>query len=383
MRAVLVAVVWLTFGSAVYAYAGYPVLAWALARCRRAPALGRSEGDARPTVSMVTAAHNEASCIAGKIENCLQLDYPRDLLEIVLVSDGSDDGTADIARGFGLPNLSVLELGTRQGKAVAVNRAAAAATGEILVFSDANSMLRPDAVSRLVRHFSDPDVGGVSGLLRPVNRTGDAGGEGEGLYWRYEAWVKRQESRAGALIGSNGAIHAIRRALYTVIPQGLINDDFFLSMKVLERGRRVILEPTAVAIEETAPSLEAEFKRHVRDAAGHFQVLPQVARLLLPTRGFVALGLWSHRVLRWVLPFLLPAGAMASLALGPSSLHVVPGLATVLLLALAGFGWLRWRVRRPIGVLYVPLYFVAVNLAVVVGLVRLLRNQVVWERVRP
>jgi cellulose synthase/poly-beta-1,6-N-acetylglucosamine synthase-like glycosyltransferase len=334
-------------------------------------------------VALVTAARNEAACIAEKIANCRQQDYPQDRLEVVIASDGSEDATADTVRRVGGANVRLVELRPHRGKAVAVNRAVAATQAEILVFSDANSMFRPDAVSQLVRHFSDPDVGGVSGLLRPVNRTGDASGEGEGLYWRYESWLKRLESDAGALIGANGAIHAMRRECYTVIPEGLINDDFFLSMKVLEQGKRVILEPSAVAVEETAPSLAAEFTRHVRDAAGHFQVLPHVTRMLGPSSGFVAFGLWSHRVLRWILPFILPVGALASLSFGPTSLHFLPGLGTALLCLLAAGGWLLWRLGKPAGPLYVPLYFVAVNLAVVVGFGRFARGRIVWERVRP
>jgi len=234
-----------------------------------------------------------------------------------------------------------------------------------------------------VRHFENPQVGCVSGRLVLVNRTMDAGARGEGVYWRYETMLKRLESRVHSLIGANGAIYAIRRHLYKPVPFGLINDDFFISMKVLEQRYRVIYTPTAIGVEETAPNLEGEFVRHVRDATGHYQAMRYALRLLHPTYGLVAFEYFSHRIIRWSVPLLLLIMLVANGVLGGTTPYQYLLLVHLLVYGFSGLAWLLRRLDISIGPLYVPLYFFALNLALAVGFYRYLRGNITWERVRP
>jgi cellulose synthase/poly-beta-1,6-N-acetylglucosamine synthase-like glycosyltransferase len=365
-----------------HAYLGYPIVLWLLTAWRKAPPDIAKDLDTLPCVTMIIPAFNEAPVIRQKLENCAGLNYPADRLDVIVGSDGSTDGTNDLVSSFAGARVRLSALPDHQGKAAVLNRCVEQATGEILVFSDANTMYHPDAVRRLVRHFDDPAVGCVSGLLTLVNRTGDAGGHGEGAYWRFESWIKGMESRAGFLIGANGAIYAIRRRLFTRLPAGLINDDFFVSMKVLEQGQRVLLEPAAVGVEETAPSLEGEFARHVRDATGHFQVLPYVWRVLSPRRGLAAFGFASHRLARWAVPFVLPVCFVCSAVLIRRWPYALLLAGFGLLFGLAGIGWLARRRGARIGLLIVPLYFLTLNGAILAGFLRFLRRDLTWTKVR-
>ena len=367
---------------AVHAYLGYPFLLWLLTALRTSVAEQPFDPSSWPTVTMVIPAFNESSVIREKLENCVLLDYPQDRMEIIVGSDGSTDGTDDIVTSFVGAPVRLVPLSGHRGKFAVVNRCVAEATGDIVVFSDANTMYQPDAVRRLVREFREPSVGCVSGLLKLENRTGDAGGQGEGAYWRFESWIKRMESRAGFLIGANGAIYAIRRRLFTPLPDGLVNDDFFISMKVLEQGFRVQLAADAIGVEETAPSLEGEFTRHVRDATGHFQVVPHLWRLLSPGRGLVAFGFFSHRIARWAVPFVLPVALVLALLNlhAPINQLVVGGFAVVF--GLAALGWVARKFGWRIGPLVAPLYFITLNAAILAGFVRYLRRDLTWAKVR-
>ena len=388
MNLVLVICFWSAVVLLLHTYAGYPVVLWLLARLGLVyRPWGRSDCcDDSPTVSLLVAAHNEHDVIEAKMANCAQLDYPGGRLEVLLGSDGSTDATVELARRSGPSNLRIFDFPQRSGKGSVLNRLAQAARGEILVFSDANTMYDPQALQRLVAWFTDPRVGCVSGRLRLVSPDANPGGRGEGLYWRYETTLKRLESAAGALIGANGAIYAIRRELFVPIPRGTVNDDFLLSVKVLEQGYRSLYEPGAEATEETAPSLAGEYRRHLRDAAGHFQVLSLTWRLLNPLRGRVAFGYFSHRVIRWFAPFLLGAMLLASAFLADEPLYRTMLLAQVSGYGLALLGYMGMRLKMRIGPLYVPLYAVMLHLALLVGLLRHLthRQSATWtpERAR-
>jgi len=388
MNLALVVCFWVALGLLLQAYVGYALALWMLARLGIGRLAGSktSHSEDCPSVSLLVAAHNEEDVIDAKIVNCAQLDYPVEKIEILLGSDGSTDATVERARQHGLTNMRVFDFPERGGKASVLNRLAEAAEGEILAFSDANTIYDPQAMRLLVDGFRDARVGCVSGRLRLVSPDANPGGRGEGLYWRYETAIKRLESRLGAVIGANGAIYAIRRQLFVPIPEGTINDDFFLSAKVLEQGRRSIYEPEAEATEQTAASLAGEYRRHLRDAAGHFQVLALTWRLLNPMRGRVAFGYFSHRVIRWFAPFLLGAMLLTSGMLVGHALY--RGLfimqAVGYGLALLGYGGMRLRMR--IGPLFVPLYVGMVHLALLMGFVRHLtgRQSAAWtpERTR-
>ena len=321
--------------------------------------------DITPSVTMVLAAHNEAANIGPKLENVLALDYPSERMNVVVASDGSNDGTDEIVRRCEGPRVRLLSL-NRCGKAAALNAAAAAAGGEILVFSDANSMYVPDALRALVRPFADPLVGGVAGDQRYVPEgRGDAITSGEQSYWNLDRMLKTAESRAGNVISATGAIYAVRRSLFRPVPDG-VTDDFFTSTGVISQGYRLIFAPDAIAFEPVAATAELEFGRKVRVITrGLRGVL--VRRDLLDPRnhGFYAVQLLSHKLLRRMMVFpLAVAGATSPLLWRQGRIYRV---ATLLQGGLYGFGAAGILLaRKPLGrrkPFVLPAFFCFVNLA--------------------
>jgi cellulose synthase/poly-beta-1,6-N-acetylglucosamine synthase-like glycosyltransferase len=307
----LIAVFWACAALVAYAYAGYPVVIWALSRAfGRRPDRPDVADDRLPTVSMVLAAYNEEAVIEERLRNALATDYPPGKLEILVGSDGSTDRTAEIVGRFADRGVRLLDFAENRGKATVLNATIAEATGAVLVLSDANTHVEPDAVRRLVGWFGDPRVGAAVGRLVLVDpRTGR---NADGLYWRYETFLKRREAWLGALLGANGAIYAIRRDLYEPIPPATIVDDFVIPLLArLRSGCAIAYDPSAVAVEETPADVGAEFHRRARIGAGGFQAIGMLWRLLDPRRGWVAFAFLSHKVLRWLGPFFL-IGALAS-----------------------------------------------------------------------
>jgi cellulose synthase/poly-beta-1,6-N-acetylglucosamine synthase-like glycosyltransferase len=382
-------VFWLAVAVCVYAYLGYGLVITLLARLRPRPV--RSDDAYRPTVSLIICAYNEEKVIAEKLENSLALAYPADRLEILVVSDGSTDGTARLVEAYGArltaPRIVSLHQPERRGKPAAANRAASLASGDILVFSDANSMYTPDSIARLVRHFADPIVGCVAGEKRIVEAAGERVSHQAGLYWRYESYLKRMDSTVWSVVGAAGEIMAVRRSVFTPPEPDSFIEDFILSMRIAERGYRVIYEPDAISLEE-APAADAdEFERKARIAAGGFQSIVRLRGLLHPRHGVLAFEYISHRVLRWaVVPLLLPLLLVANLALLPSRplLYGLTLLGQALLYGAAALGMAlpNHRLGR-LKLVSIPTYFVVMNLAVLAGLYRYLggKQQVTWKKV--
>lgn len=305
MRLILALVFWVSLAAMVYSYALYPVMIFVLARAfgrgATAPLLTESE---TPSISLLIAAYNEQAVIEGRILNALAMDYPSDRLEIVIASDGSTDQTVAIVRRFAGQNVRLLDYRARRGKASVLNAAAAQLRNPIVLLSDANTQTAPDAARRLVRWFADPAVGAVCGKL--VITDPSSGGNVDGLYWKYETFLKKQEGRLGALLGSNGAIYAIRRELFPVLPAGTIVDDFVIPLLAKQRtGCAIVYDGSAVANEESAPDVAAEFQRRARIGAGGWQAIGMLWRLLNPARGWIALTFFSHKILRWLCPFFM------------------------------------------------------------------------------
>jgi cellulose synthase/poly-beta-1,6-N-acetylglucosamine synthase-like glycosyltransferase len=299
--------VWLCAAGVLYAYAGYPAAVWLLSRLfgreREWPA--NPEGDV-PFVSVLIAAHDEEAVIGERLRNALDFDYPADRIEIVVASDGSRDRTVEIARGFGDPRIRVLAYPWNRGKAQTLNDAMTGLRGDIVVLSDANTAIERFVVRRFVRWFKDPRVGVVVGRL--VLTDPATGRNVDGLYWRYETFLKVCESRLGALLGANGAIYAIRRELFTPLRRDTLVDDFVLPLLIkLRTGCDIIYDTQAVAHEASPAEMGAEFKRRSRIGAGGFQSLGVLWPLLRPSQGWVAFAFLSHKVLRWSCPFLLIA----------------------------------------------------------------------------
>lgn len=304
---------WISAGFAIYVYIGYPILLWALQAFVRSSA---GKQPVEPSISLLVAAYNEAAVIGEKIRNSLALEYPADKLEVVIASDGSKDGTADIVRGFTAQDpgrIRLLNFEENRGKMHVLNDAVRELRGDIVTFSDASSMLAPDSVRILVQSFSDPRVGAASGVYRLLKKDQARMGSQEDFYWKYETFLKVQEARLGAFTGAHGSLYAIRRELYPFPSGDTINDDFTIPIRILERGYRVAYEAAAVAYEE-ARQMEG-FSRRVRITAGNIEQLREIKSLLRPPRPVVLFCLLSHKAGRLLVPIFMIVALAANLVL--------------------------------------------------------------------
>jgi len=349
----------------LYLYVGYPSLLFVLSRLVHRPV---RRADVRPALTLVVPVYNESGVMDEKIRNCLDLDYPRDRLEILVASDGSTDATEEIAAAFADRGVRLLSL-PRRGKAFALNAAADAATGEILVFTDANTLLDRGALVALARDFGDPEVGGVCGNKKVLeSRDGDTTEAGEGLYWRYDKWQKGLETRLGSIFAADGTLHAVRRDLYVPLEDPAQADDIAISTRIVLQGYRLVYEPDAVAFEEAPAEGASEFFRKVRVTNHSVRALLNLGAALW-TSGFYSFELLSHKLLRHLSPFFL-AGLLVSTALLAGARPVFALLLLLQLafyaLGLAGF-LLRGTVAGRSPLLSVPYYFSLVNAAALVG----------------
>jgi biofilm PGA synthesis N-glycosyltransferase PgaC len=308
---------WLCAGCVVYTYAAYPLLLWLLARWRRRPVC--MEGPPPRSVSIIVAAHNEEQAVARRLKELTGLLEAGGLSgEVILVSDGSTDGTVPLARVFTKERVRVCELPSRAGKAAALNAGCALSEQEILVFADIRQTWEPDALHLLLENFADPRVGGVSGDLLLRDADGVLGGVA--LYWRYEKMLRRLEGRINSVVGVTGAISAVRRRLFQPIPPGTILDDVYWPLRVALQGYRVVHDRRAVAYDRLPPKTSDEFRRKVRTLSGNFQLLTRLPDALLPWRNPIWVQFLSHKVLRLLVPWALLA-LLAASALLPSPLY--------------------------------------------------------------
>ncbi len=390
---------WLDWSLVFYTYALFPILLAMIANTfagrpgftsLRASGLDPDAEGRLPTVTMVVAAYNEAAVLGKKLENTELIDYPTDRFELLIGLDGQGDGSAGIVQQWNSGTLGrrsskrirCMAFAERRGKISVLNDLMREIDSDIIVMSDANTMFDPDAICKLIAHFDDLRVGCVSGQLI-LDQEG--GVSGEGLYWKYEAWIKKNESRLGFLIGCNGGIFAMRRELYTPLPASTIVEDFVLTLRVLEQGYRVRLEPAARATEPPCSTARAEMVRKIRIGAGGWQALGLNAGLLHPKCGLRAFAFWGHKVLRWLAPcFLIAAlGANVALAAAGSPFFAVTlaaqlgGLVCAFLAHRAGESRPLPRLLRPIS------YFYLMNYALLCGLIKFVFKQqrVTWDRV--
>jgi cellulose synthase/poly-beta-1,6-N-acetylglucosamine synthase-like glycosyltransferase len=360
----LAAIFWISAALIVYTHLGYPLLLRLLVALRRSPpASAVPADDELPRVSLIVAAYDEEEVIEAKVANALALDYPRELLELIVASDGSYDATAERARAAGAD--LVLEL-PRGGKLAAQNAAAERATGEILAFSDANSEWAPDALRRLVGPFSDAEVGYACGQVRFLDAAGD---NLEGAYWRYEMALREMESSLAGITAGNGAIYAVRAKDYLPLdPSG--SHDLSFPFALAKRGKRSLYVPAARAEEKMVPTMEGEFARKRRMMVGIWDIV--VGEGMISPRGYSALyafELFSHRLLRYLTPFLHFVAFFANLALlGSGTVYVVTYGIQVAAIAAALFGG-----SFPVGPLRVARYYALTTLSIAAGL---------WDRFR-
>ncbi|MFA9564280.1 MAG: glycosyltransferase family 2 protein [Acidimicrobiales bacterium] len=366
-----------------YAYGGYPA-AVILAARRQRPSATPPTPTEPPSITLIIAAHNEEQVLEKKLVNSLELDYPDDRLEVIVAADGSDDGTVDLARRFADSGLTVLHRRERRGKSAALNRAVEVARHDIVVFSDANNHYEVDALRRLVEPFADPRVGVVTGAKEVVEGEGQVAGEG--IYWRYEDAIKRAESDLGCCSAVTGEITAIRRSLIEPIPTEIINDDFWLAMRGVCQGARVVYAPEARSIEPPSGDLVAERVRRTRMVAGRFQAMARWRQLVPLDQPRVAWQIVSHKFLRPLVPaamFAVLVGTLLGLRRQPRRLPVVAAVGQAVFYGAAAAG------RRPTGrrsvdlILTLPRFLVSSNWAAVEGFHAYITGRAtsVWTRV--
>jgi len=370
---------WISAVAVFYVYFGYPLLLLIVARRRGDAALAAQP---LPRVTLFISAYNEKAVIAQKLENSLQLDYPRQLLQIIVVSDSSDDGTDEVVLRFAAQGVRLVRQSQRSGKSAGLNLGFQEAIGEILVYSDANAIYQPDAVRRLVEHFGNPQVGYVVGNARYLDSGNVPSAESEGLYWKLETWLKKKESAFGSVVGGDGALYAIRRELFTQLRPTDIND-LVHPLQIIVRGYRGVYEPAAICYESAGDSFEKEFRRKVRIVSRSFHAVRRTSRVLLPWTYFRHwLCLVSHKILRWFASFFLILLLLSSFLLWSHPFFRVAALAQAVFYALASLGWLA-KGRGP-RIIYLPYYFCLVNLASLFGLIKSFSGSLssTWQTVR-
>jgi cellulose synthase/poly-beta-1,6-N-acetylglucosamine synthase-like glycosyltransferase len=368
------AVFWGTLGALAWTHAGYPAAMGVLARLRPRPV---ARDDVTPSVAVVVSAHDEEDVIARRVENLLELDYPPERLEVVVASDGSTDRTDEIVREIAAsePRVRLLEC-PREGKVAAQHRSVRETASDVVAFTDANTEWRPDALRTLVRSLADPEVGYVCGRLRLESPDG---ANLEGLYWRYETWVREQESACSSITAGNGAIYAVRREAY-VEDDPKFGHDFGFPYLMEQAGLRAVYDPEAVATEKPATEQEDEYGRKVRTIArswGHLLT----GRMFRPTRPLYRFQLLSHRVLRYASGLLHVGLLLSNVALlGRSRFY-----RTFFALQLVDFGLAAaGKARLPIPGARLAHYYYVVTKATLAGLVRYLRSGTpqTWEKAR-
>jgi len=377
-----------------YAYVGYGILLFIIIKMKRMagrPKPANTDPAYEPEVTLFIAAYNEKDFIAEKINNSRQLDYPAEKLHMVWVTDGSDDGTPEELKKY--EGVTVYHLPQRNGKIGAMNRGMQFVKTPIVVFCDANTMLGHESIRRIVKLFSNPEVGCVSGEKRIFSKDKDAAaGAGEGLYWKYESALKKWDAELYSVVGAAGELFAIRTELYQEVERDTLLDDFMISLRVAQQGYTIQYDPEAYAIETASANVKEELKRKIRISAGGIQSVIRLRSLLNVFKyGTLSFQYISHRVLRWTLAplallLLLPLGFSLALNEGMVEFGLFSTLfwLQVLFYASAMLGWYLENRSIKVKILFVPYYFFIMNLSVFLGLKRYLKGSqsVNWERAK-
>lgn len=376
-------VFWISVCILFYTYLGYGLLLALFSALQKKQ--GLSSPDLLEPVTLVVPAYNEEAVIASKIQNCLNLSYPKQLLTILVITDGSSDQTASLVAS----HSSVLHLHQpeRRGKTAALNRAMQQVKTPFVVFSDANALLHPDSIQNLLRHYRDPNVGGVSGEKRIVATDNTAVGAGERIYWQYESMLKKADADFYTVIGAAGELFSIRTELFEPLAETIILDDFILSATICQKGYRFAYDRKAYATEGPSASIAEEQQRKNRISAGCFQALVLLKDFLNPLRNWrLSFQYVSHKVLRWTLcPLLVPLLFIFNAFL---VLRGAPALYSVLLVLQSSFyafailGWLFSGKKGFPKTFLIPYYFVFMNLSLYIGFFRFVtgRQTAVWKR---
>ena len=391
---ILIYLFWILLFIIFYTYIGYGILLYMLVKLKRIFKWGIKQEinpAYEPEVTLFIAAYNEKDYVASKMINSLELEYPKDKLKIVWVTDGSNDGTPDLLKQY--EEATVHHLDARNGKIGAMNRGMDFVKTQIIVFSDANTMLGKESIRRIVNLFSIPTVGCVSGEKRIINKESDvASGAGEGLYWKYESTLKKWDAELYSVVGAAGELFAIRTELYRHVEKDTLLDDFIISLRVAQDGYTIQYDPEAYAIETASANVKEELKRKIRISAGGIQSVVRLRSLLnIFKYGTLSFQYISHRVLRWTLTplcllILIPISFIIAFQEGlfEFGLYATLFWLQVLFYIAALTGWFLENKSTRIKILFVPYYFFIMNLSVVLGFFRYMKKSqsVNWERAK-
>lgn len=382
-------VFWASLFIVFYSYFGYGILLYFLVKLKKLLKSSNNTKEAnqfQPKVALVVAAYNEEDYIIEKIENTLALDYPEELLEIVFITDGSNDSTPDLIKRY--PRIKLLHKPERKGKVAAMNRALPFIESPYIVFCDANTLLNKECISMIVRHYSDPKVGGVAGEKKVVQQgSSTAAAVGEGMYWKYESFLKKLDSDLYSTMGAAGELFSVRKDLFETAPEGTIIEDFVQSMKLCLKGYVLRYEPNAYAAEGPSASIKEEMKRKIRICAGAFQAMLLLKELFnvfkYPVLSFQFI---SHRILRWTLcPVALLLVLLTNIGVvlfDGGTLFKILLLSQLVFYIMGISGWVLANREIKVKALYLPFYFLFMNYAVFLGFRRFLQNKqsVLWEK---
>lgn len=382
---------WICLFIVFYSYLGYGLVLYILVRIKRLFTGKKvtANTDYEPDVTLFVAAYNEKDFVDAKISNSFSLDYPREKVKHVWVTDGSNDGTPDLLRKY--EGVEVYHLNERGGKIGAMNRGMQFVKTPIVIFSDGNTMLGHESIRRIVNLFSDPKVGCVSGEKRIFNKEkDDAAGAGEGLYWKYESTLKKWDAELYSVVGAAGELFAIRTELFQAVERDTLLDDFIISLRVAMKGYTIQYDPEAYAIESASANVKEELKRKIRISAGGIQSVVRLKSLLNVFKyGTLSFQYISHRVLRWTLAplcllIMIPVNFILALNsnFDSSDLYTILFYLQALFYIAALFGWYLENRSIKVKLLFVPYYFFIMNLSVFLGLRRYLKGSqtVNWER---
>jgi len=381
-------VFWVSCFIIFYNYAGYALIIYLLNRLKTKKG-STSLQQYYPSVSFIVAAYNEEDCIEKKILNTLEQSFPANKIEFIFITDGSTDSTTTIINKY--PAIQLLHSNERKGKSAALNRAVSNAKNEILIFSDANTILNKDACVQIAKHYIDKKVGGVAGekkVISPENEDENAASS-EGFYWKYESFLKKLDSDFYSVVGAAGELFSVRKELYQPVSPDVILDDFVISMKIAQQGYRIVYEPNAFAMELPSFSIDDEKKRKVRIAAGGFQAIAMLPQALFFWKHFKLSFLYiSHRVLRWTLTPVCLVLALVSnllLCLYPGSFFFrLIFVLQALFYVSAVLYYLFPSLGRRFSILKLPYYFSFMNISVFQGFLKFIQKKQssAWEKAK-
>ena len=380
---------WFSLFIVFYSYIGYGLLIYFLVRMKRVFSKKNAQGpmaDFEPEVSLIISAYNEEDFIEKKILNSLELDYPSEKLSLLMITDGSNDKTADIIRNY--PQIALLHQDERRGIVAAMNRAMKHVRTPYVIFSDANTLLNQACVKEMMKHYANPKVGGVAGEKKVLSgNQGEMAGAGEGLYWKYESLLKKLDSEFYTVVGAAGELFSVKTALFREVSENTIIEDLVQSLQICKEGYLIIYEPMAYATESASVSMQEEQKRKIRISAGAFQAMVILKGIFNVFKyPLLAFQFISHRVLRWTLsPLCLVVLFISSLGIiykGGGWFYQLSLLTQVLFYVMAWIGWLFANHNQQTKGFYAPYYFLFMNLSVFLGFIRFIRNRqsAIWEK---